>query len=325
MLASEILRCPKCGGELTPAAGSLVSPGCGASFPLQDGIPLFVAADDFYEGKFVAPTQNGVGWTSGAGRFIDLCYERISSTRVKHLFTKQLLKRFGPEALILDAGCGGGNNLLAAYQTVGIDLSFAGLKSASRIYAAVATADARALPFADGVFDLINSWDMFGHIPVEQKDEVISEWLRVLKPGGAMLHIIEADCTAPFFRLVKRDEELYRKYFVDMDGHYGLELPGDITRRFHQAGFRVEKTWSYFRAGFFPPEEYAKRLAAGTGYAESSWILKALAAFGSACSRHKQLDRVMSFGTGILGRALNPMLPMNWGSTFFIVCRKGSS
>ena len=322
MLVTEIFRCPKCGGDLTLKDGALISPGCGALFPLQDGIPLFVPADDFYEGKFVAPTQNGVGWTSGAGRFIDLCYERFSSTRIKHFFTKTVLKRFDPDALILDVGCGGGNNLLASYQTVGVDLSFAGLRNAAGIYQAVATADARALPFADHTFDLINSWDVFGHIPVEQKDDVIGQWRRVLKPGGTMLHIIEADCTAPFCRLVKRDRALYRKYFIDLDGHYGLELPADITRRFQRAGFRVEKTWSYFRAGIFPPEEYAKRLAAGTGYAESSRTLKTLAGFGSVCSRHKQLDRVMSLGTGVLGRAFNPLLPMNWGSTFFIVCRK---
>ncbi len=318
----EIFRCPRCGGALAPAGDGLTSPDCGASFPVSEGIPLFATPDEFYEGKFVAPTQAGVGWSSAAGKLIDLCYERISSTRVKHFFTKKVLRRFGPEARILDAGCGGGNNLLAPYQTVGIDLSFEGLRSAAGIYQVVATADARALPFTDGCFDLINSWDVFGHIPLEQKDEVISEWRRVLKPGGTMLHIIEADCTAPFFRLVQRDRKLYRKYFIDLDGHYGLELPSRIIGRFQRDGFQVEQAWSCYRAGIFPPEEYAKRLAAGPEYARSSRVLQALAAFGLVCARHKQLDRVMSLGTGVLGRALNPLLPMDWGSTFFIVCRK---
>ena len=298
---------------------SLACAGCGASFAVREGVPCFATADDFYEGKFVAPTQDGVAQRVGAKRVVKAFYDRFSSTTVKHQFTRRFLGRFDLGTRILDVGCGGGNEILASYQTVGIDLSFTGLKAASEIYQAVATADARSLPFADDSFDIISSWDVFGHIPFEEKGPVLAEWKRILKPGGWMLHIIEAHCTAPFYKMVRRDPELFQKYFIDLDGHYGLELPSEISARFRRAGFEVPHAWSFFRAGIFPPEEYAKRL--GPEYASSSFLLKTFAAFGGACDRNKQLDRAASFTAGVMARAMNPLLPLDWGSTVFILAR----
>jgi ubiquinone/menaquinone biosynthesis C-methylase UbiE len=318
---TEIFRCPQCGGLLHMEDENLASADCGASYQIREGIPCFASEDDFYEGKFAVPTQDGVAQREGVARGVKAFYDRFSSTTVKHQFTRHFLKKFGPETLILDVGCGGGNELLKDYQTVGIDLSFTGLTAARDIYQAVATADALKLPFADDTFDIISSWDVFGHVPVPEKGPVLAEWKRVLKPGGYMLHIIEAHCTAPYYKLVRRDEGLFEKYFIEMDGHYGLELPSEITERFEQAGFQVEKSWSFYRGGIFPPEEYAKRLAAGPEYAESSKVLKAFGAFGSLCARNKQLDRAASFATGLAARAVNPLLPLDWGSTFFIICR----
>jgi len=316
---TEIFRCPECRETLLPEGESLKCSGCGASFTVREGVPCFATADDFYEGKFVAPTQDGVAQRAGAKRAVKAFYDRFSSTTVKHQFTRRFLSGFGHETRILDVGCGGGNEILAPYQTVGIDLSFTGLKDASEIYQAVATADARSLPFADDSFDIISSWDVFGHIPFDEKGPVLAEWKRILKSGGWMLHIIEAHCTAPFYKLVRSDPELFQKYFIELDGHYGLELPSEISARFRQAGFEVPRAWSFFRAGIFPPEEYAKRL--GPEYASSSLLLKTFAAFGGACDRNKQLDRAASFAAGVLARAMNPLLPLDWGSTVFILAR----
>ncbi len=336
--ATDIFRCPRDRGELVlmsadaersePAEkpqspeinAKLVCQVCGSVYAERENVPCFVPEDRFYEGKFTAPTQDGVARRTGVRRSIKAFYDRWSSTTVKHQFTRDFLRRFGPETLILDIGCGGGNEVLAPWRTVGIDLSFAGLRSAMEIYRAVATADATVLPFADNTFDVINSWDVFGHVPFEQKAAVLAEWRRVLKPGGWMLHIIEAHCTAPFYRLVRRDPELFEKYFIELDGHVGLELPSQIESRFKAAGFEVVRNWPFFRAGIFPPEEYAKRL--GPEYEAHSRLLKGFAAIGHACGRYKQLDRAASFAAGVLARALNPLLPPDWGSTVFIVARE---
>lgn len=316
---TEIFCCPKSRDKLRAEGDMLVCTGCGAVYDVRHGVPLFAPVDDFYEGRFVAPTQDGVAQRAGAKRAVKAFYDRFSSTTVKHQFTRKFLQRFGPETRILDVGCGGGNEILTPYQTVGIDLSYEGLESARDIYQAVATADAQALPFADDSFDIINSWDVFGHIPFEEKGAVLAEWKRVLKPGGWMLHIIEAHCTAPFYKLVQRDPELFQKWFIDLDGHYGLELPHEIAERFQRAGFEVPRAWSFFRGGIFPPEEYSKRL--GPEYAAESRVLKTFAAIGHACDRNKQLDRAASFAFGVAARAVNPLLPLDWGSTVFILAR----
>lgn len=47
-------------------------------------------------------------------------------------------------------------------------------------------ADARVLPFADGSFDLIYASHVIEHLPWHETDDVLGEWLRVLKPGGAL-------------------------------------------------------------------------------------------------------------------------------------------
>ncbi|MFA6001566.1 MAG: hypothetical protein WC828_05570, partial [Thermoleophilia bacterium] len=95
---------------------SLTCSGCGASFALREGVPCFSSADDFYEGKFVAPTLDGISQRVGAKRAVKAFYDRFSSTTVKHQFTRRFLERFGPKTRILDVGCGGGNEILTPFQ-----------------------------------------------------------------------------------------------------------------------------------------------------------------------------------------------------------------
>lgn len=44
--------------------------------------------------------------------------------------------------------------------------------------------DARQLPFDDNTFDIVYSSHCIEHIPWQQLEATISEWVRVLKPGG---------------------------------------------------------------------------------------------------------------------------------------------
>lgn len=313
---SEIFRCPACRGSLLSQDGNLACSSCGAAYPVNAGIPCFAPPDSFYEGKFTAPAQDGIARRQGLVRAAKSAFDLVSSTTIRHRYTRRFVRRLEPGAFILDAACGGGNELLKPYRTVGIDLSLAGLKTAADIYEAVAAADARALPFADDRFDAIVSWDFFGHVPAGGKHEVLSEWRRVLKPGGRMLHVIEIDPAAPFYRLARKQPHLYEKYFIELDGHFGLEPPAAVRARFERAGFTVVRSRSCFKAAVFPPEEYAKRL--GPEYAASSRLFRALAALGTACERHRQLDRAASLVTGIATTLTDPVLPEAWGSTMIL-------
>lgn len=103
----------------------------------------------------------------------------------------ELVAQFGPRPLaILDVGCGGGflaNPLaLAGHAVTGIDLSQDSLAVAARHDRTASVAylamDARALSFPDGHFDVVCMMDFLEHL--SERDEVIREAARVLKPGG---------------------------------------------------------------------------------------------------------------------------------------------
>lgn len=97
----------------------------------------------------------------------------------------------GPGSLrVLDIGCGGGflSNRLAreGHAVSGIDRSATSLHVARRYditgRVAYCVADALALPFADGTFDVVAAMDFLEH--VEEPARVVAEAARVLAPGG---------------------------------------------------------------------------------------------------------------------------------------------
>lgn len=103
----------------------------------------------------------------------------------------ELAAHFGPNPLaILDVACGGGflaNPLaVAGHDVTGIDLSLDSLAVAEQHDGTASVAylamDARALSFPDGHFDVVCMMDFLEHLP--ERDDVIREAARVLKPGG---------------------------------------------------------------------------------------------------------------------------------------------
>jgi SAM-dependent methyltransferase len=96
------------------------------------------------------------------------------------------------EINILDAGCGTGaamTTCLNKYGTVtGIDLSGIALEfSKSRKAERLARASVTQLPFASGKFDLITSFDVLYERGVPSDLKAITEFFRVLVPGGRVL------------------------------------------------------------------------------------------------------------------------------------------
>lgn len=96
---------------------------------------------------------------------------------------------------LLDVGCGGGylaEALARAGASVaGVDLSSSTIEAARRHAAAAGlsidyrAADATALPFADGAFDVVVSSDFLEHVS-DRLDTVIAEQVRVLRAGGVL-------------------------------------------------------------------------------------------------------------------------------------------
>ncbi|SDS33650.1 class I SAM-dependent methyltransferase [Microlunatus soli] len=101
----------------------------------------------------------------------------------------------GPARTVLDLACGSGamsRELAAPDRTViGIDNSAAELKlAAERGPGPWLRGDIRALPLADGSVDAVTA--SLGLVVVPERDQVLAEVARVLKPGGVLAAIAPA-------------------------------------------------------------------------------------------------------------------------------------
>jgi SAM-dependent methyltransferase len=178
-----LLRCPRCGGRPAPAAAPAdpVCAGCGAIFARRDG--YLVAPPVALAGRDTDYRRPEYAATLG--------YRQVARPLLGAAVRQRWLQRwlFAPPAgPVLEIGCGDGRfaywNRRRAH-IVGLD--------AAPLFSAEALAevdlvqgDARALPFADGVFQAAYSIDVLEHLDRDGLDAVMREARRVLAPGGRL-------------------------------------------------------------------------------------------------------------------------------------------
>src|SRR4030042_1901575 len=251
------LQCPHCKKTLSNQDTGLKCQQCGAIYPVYDGIPSFRDLNPFYEGKFVETEPDP---SKTKGRMAGLVFSLYSTISQSHLRNRFITRMMGPvrnKRVILDLGCGGGSRFLARMgYVVGIDLSLASLRNAQKIYGQAVHADIASTPFPDACFDLLVSRDVLGHVPLEQKECVYQEMFRLCRSGGRVIHAIEGESRNPVWRFAQRYPLLFRQYFLDQYGHYGLEAPADACRRLKKAGFHPVKTRPLFRTGIVRASVY---------------------------------------------------------------------
>lgn len=110
--------------------------------------------------------------------------------------------RIGPGERVLDIGCGTGTMAVRVKQThpdaevVGLDPDPKALARARRkadgagVNIHFDVGFAGSLPFADASFDRVLSSFMFHHLPQDEKDRMLREAHRVLRPGGSF-HMVD--------------------------------------------------------------------------------------------------------------------------------------
>jgi len=203
-------------------------------------------------------------------------FDHIAPTydQLNHLMSLSVDKRWRRQALreivdgtpqrILDVACGTGDSTIAiaraateGSEVVGADISegMMALVQGKAEKAGVAdritlqVADGEALPFKEGSFDRVTC--AFGIRNFEHREKGLSEFLRVLKPGGRAVIL---ELSVPQNRLVRWIYDLYFTRLLPRIGGaisgdraaysylpasvHHFPAPGDFCRLMEQAGFR---------------------------------------------------------------------------------------
>jgi ubiquinone/menaquinone biosynthesis C-methylase UbiE len=168
-------------------------------------------------------------------------------------FLKYAYPDFKP-AKILDLACSAGANTFPYVdafpdaEVYGVDVGAPVLRYAhARAEAAGRKAhfsqqNAEALDFPDNSFDVVTSSFFLHEIPLKTTRAVFKECLRVLKPGGLMLH----------FELPPASEvDPYYDFYLDWDTHNNNEPS--------YANFRAQKPENLVLEGGFAPEKFLKK------------------------------------------------------------------
>jgi len=155
---------------------------------------------------------------------------------------------------ILDVGCGAGQSLLAAYPqqlTFGIDIDLAALRLGRTLTqrVAFACAQAEALPFRAGAFDLVLARVT---LPYTEIGPSLREMRRVLKPGGGLWLTLHPFAVAweqakasgwkgkPFFAYVLLNSALFhlvQRQFAYFGKCESFQTEDGIRRALQRAGF----------------------------------------------------------------------------------------
>lgn len=128
--------------------------------------------------------------------------DRIMTREVQAFHDRKLIELLDPDPgdMMLDAGCGAGDQVLLlgalVSQITAIDFSPAMVErcrvriaESSNVTAKtiVETADVTALPYADDSFDKAISIAVLQYLNPEESDKMLAEMARVIKPGGVIV------------------------------------------------------------------------------------------------------------------------------------------
>ncbi|MEQ8763891.1 MAG: class I SAM-dependent methyltransferase [Planctomycetota bacterium] len=298
--AEDLWSCPACRGLLDTDRERWQCLTCEARYGARRGVPCFSAADEFYEGRFQTTKEGGV--RSGLLGRLERHFGEFRILR--------FLDRWVPEGTtVLDLGCGGGRRFLAerGRRTIGIDLSLASLAVARDVYDDVARADLTRLPLPDRSVDVVVSVDVLEHVPPGSKDLVLAEMLRVLRPGGRLVHYYDVDSRKCLHRWAKKFPELYAAVHVQQHGHIGLEPIRESWARFRSAGLRPLCELAHNKSNLLYPET-AEWMLSG-GYADKALWARFTRSFAQFLLARPRLRRVHRVATILYYDAVERWLP----------------
>lgn len=165
----------------------------------------------------------------------------------KSIKNLELIKQLGlkPGMKILDAGCGPGillNQIYNIYKIkgYGVDISNAAINAGKKLSdknVILKTGKLEKLPYKNNFFDVVISFDVLEHI--QDKEKVLNEMMRVLKPGGKIL----------IYAISKRDFLTWHFVLRLLTfNKLGIDTEGGHFKEFFVDPFKIKK---FFKANNF--------------------------------------------------------------------------
>lgn len=202
----DYVVCPACRGALEQRPGAAACTICGTWYPWHSTIYFAAHVQDrekvrqqaIYDGRTPdqladLPYADLQTYHQFCAATTDLIRRHgVHNARFRALKTRQLLDRLtpGPGDRVLDVGSGDGSLLALLTQRYGVDGVGVDISS-TVVERSLQTGfwdhelyqgDAEQLPFLDGAFDGVVSFDVLEHLP--HPGRAIAEAARVLRPGG---------------------------------------------------------------------------------------------------------------------------------------------
>ncbi len=202
MHVADLLRCPRCSGDLVLAPDHLTCSGCQQRYDVEDGIALLAVMG--MEESWKGGSRQG----RGSGENYQRAYQRTlkaddyneeykqrffkrQSTRKEYSLLRQLLGTQQRSRTLLDLPCGGGrlspqmedftDFLVEADVGLG-QLQHLRTHSKVKTPTALMTASAFHIPFKDNSVDAVVCCRLCHHLPnAEQRERLIDELLRVAR------------------------------------------------------------------------------------------------------------------------------------------------
>ncbi|WP_455387543.1 class I SAM-dependent methyltransferase [Petrachloros mirabilis] len=284
-------------------------PECNHRYPVEEGvIRLLGANDEFYEGSY----ENQVVFLPRSEKPWHIWPLWLINSG--YLWTVRRL--IPPGSNVVELGCAGGVRYFGQrYHMVGCDLSLSSLKKFGWYERRVQANAAMRIPLPNGTVDAIVCSYFWEHIPPTVKPHILEECQRTLRPGGKLVFLYDVETDNPLIRQYKQtNSPLYRKLFLEGDGHLGYQRPLDNLAIFEKAGFRVvehqglEKTWLQ------SPSVYTKLAQFGT-------VGGRLYAWAARLSQETLFYPYTAL-VQLINSLICPWLPADWARIDLVVCEK---
>lgn len=308
------LVCPDCQAPLCYDNNTYNCLHCGKGYPVKDGVVCFVGQDAFYEERYPPMPLNfqpdeRLPWELALLYLVSMHYLWYIRKYVPHM------------SRILDVACGAGMRYLPTLGSVaGLEVSFSSARQMAQVYDLSLQANALKIPLAGGAVDAIVSRFFLEHVPTKDKMLLLSEFRRVLKPGGWLVTLQDCDCNNPLWRWAKQDPNLFQKHFIENDGHYGLVCPSENIALFRKAGFEIIT----YRASNKTPLVHLSMFQWMMPYRGKSRLVDAMLMLASVAHRSRWLGQAFTMAVTLIDDLMEPYLPLDHARYLLAVCRVNS-